>query len=73
MVDNIEKINFIEIAITTLNEITQTYGFQMVNRVLVDIAKKLSLISGKENILFKLDGNKFGMLFLMNICCQFAV
>jgi GGDEF domain-containing protein len=59
---NIEKINFIEIAIPTLNEIIQTYGFQMVNRVLVDISKKLSLISGKENILFKLDGNKFGIL-----------
>jgi GGDEF domain-containing protein len=59
---NIEKLNFLEILISSVNDINQTYGFQRGNKTLSDISKELSLICGKENILFKLEGNKFGIL-----------
>lgn len=62
----IERLNFIEIYISTLNEINEIYGFKYGNKVLKDIASKISLICGQENIPFKLEGNKFGIL-LKNI------
>jgi GGDEF domain-containing protein len=59
---NIEKLNFMEISISTLNEINETYGFSKGDSFLADIAKNISLIGNKENIPFKLDGNRFGIL-----------
>jgi len=59
---NIEKLNLIEFSIFSLIEIIKTYGFNEGDRVLSNISKKVSLICGKENIPFKLNGNKFGIL-----------
>jgi GGDEF domain-containing protein len=59
---NIDKLNFLEISIPTINEINETYGFNIGNKILLDIAKKISIICEKDNIPFKLDENKFGIL-----------